>query len=226
MSQFAYSAAIKLSVANLASQGVRLLASDMLKAHGQAVKLQDKLSAVKMVAVGYGLRLARGSRVFWAMRLRAAREYTHQLALMNGAGMSHLEIAKATGEAWKTSQSVLTTTASDNLRVIRELRSVFYGRMDEAYSALPMVQRTAAVIQSQTGREDHDLAFAMIKYAEDTSKGKLTAAALEKALNWESKGLIAFGGTLNANDYLMAAKYAKTSALQMSDSTNSSCCLA
>lgn len=218
MSSFAYSVAIKLSVANLASQGVKLLAADLMRAHGAATNLQTKLSALKMIAVGYGMEKAgQGILGFLGKAIEGSKEYTHQIALMNAAGMSHLEIAQSTANAWKTSQSVITSTAADNLRVLRELRSVFYGRMDEAYSALPMVQRTAAVIQSQTGREDHDLAFAMIKYAEDTSKGKLTSAALEKALNWESKGLIAFGGTLNANDYLMAAKYAKTSALQMSD---------
>jgi hypothetical protein len=115
MSSFAYSVAIKLSVANLASQGVRILANDLLKAHGAATNLQGKLSALKMVAVGYGLdRAGQGILGFMGKSIDASKEYTRQLSLMSAAGMGQKDIAEATAQAWKTSQSVITSSAAEN----------------------------------------------------------------------------------------------------------------
>mgnify|MGYP001099969868 FL=1 len=101
MTSFAYSVAIKLSVANLASQGVRILAADLLKAHGAATNLQSKLSSLKMIAVGYGLdRAGEGILGFMGKAVKAGDEYLRQISLMNAAGMTQQEIAKATAAAW------------------------------------------------------------------------------------------------------------------------------
>src|SRR5580704_623471 len=144
----AYSLAIKLSVVNLASQGLRLITGDLMAAHGAAAKLGDKLKALKLIGIGYGLERAGSATLgFLEKSIDASKEYTRQLSLMNAAGMSQRDIALSTAAAWKTSKDVLTTTAADNLKAIRELRSVFGNqRMDEAYSILPTVQRTRGVM--------------------------------------------------------------------------------
>ncbi len=219
MSSFAYSVAIKLSVANLASQGVRILANDLLKAHGAATNLQNKLSALKMVAVGYGLdRAGQGILGFMGKTLEVSKEYTRQLSLMNAAGMSQKDIAEATAQAWKTSQSVITSSAAENLQAIRELRSVFgLHHMGEAYAILPTVQRTKAVLEALTGKEQEGVAFDMVKAIELRTPGVMSAQRMQQNADLMARALMGMGGTLTVNDFHMALKQAKTSAFGLND---------
>ncbi|HIQ17208.1 MAG TPA: hypothetical protein EYH41_04300 [Novosphingobium capsulatum] len=216
---FAYSVAIKLSVANLASQGVRILANDLLKAHGAATNLQGKLSALKMVAVGYGLdRAGQGILGFMGKSIDASKEYTRQLSLMSAAGMGQKDIAEATAQAWKTSQSVITSSAAENLKAIRELRSVFgLHHMGEAYAILPTVQRTKAVLEALTGKEQEGVAFDMVKAIELRTPGVMSAQRMQQNADLMARALMGMGGTLTVNDFHMALKQAKTSAFGLND---------
>lgn len=216
---YAYSVSVRLSVANLASQGIRLIAKDLLGAHSAAVSLQSKLSALKLAAVGYGLTRA-GEGIFHGLEktVSVASEYTKQLSLMNAAGMSHAEIASSIAAAWQTSGQVLTSTAAGNLKQLRELRSVFGTQhMSEAYAILPSVMRTQAVLEALTGKRDERLGFQMAKVAELRQTGIMTLPFLQRNMDELSKTLMAMGGTLNVNDFLMTLKYAKTAGLSLSD---------
>jgi hypothetical protein len=216
---FAYSVAIKLTVANLASQGVRMLAKDLLAAHGSAVSLGDKLKALKMIAVGYGMEKAgQGMLGFMGKAIDASKEYTRQLSLMNAAGMSHLEVARATAAAWQTSRDVVTTSAAENLKAIRELRSVFgAGGMGEAYRILPTVQRTKSILDALTGRENEGVAFDMVKAIELRTPGLMSSARMQSNADLMARALMAMGGTLNAHDFHMTLKQSKTAAFGLSD---------
>lgn len=216
---YAYSVAIRLSVANLASQGLRLIAGDMLKAHGIAASLQTRLSALKLAAVGYGLNQA-GMTIFHGLEktVSAAREYTSQLSLMNAAGMSQAEIAQSIASAWSTTGQVVTSTAAENLKQLRELRSLFGDQhMSEAYAVLPTAMRTQAVMEALTGQRNERIAFEMAKVAELRQTGVMTLPFLQRNMDELSRTLMAMGGTINANDFLMTMKYAKTAALSFSD---------
>jgi hypothetical protein len=216
---YAYSVSVKLSVANLASQGLRLIATDMLKLHGVTTSLQTKMSALKLAAVGYGLDKM-GTGIFHGLEktVSAATEYTHQLALMNAQGMTHAEIARSIGAAWATSNQVLTSTAAGNLKQLRELRSIFGTQhMDEAYAVLPSVMRTQAVLEALTGRQNDQIGIQMAKVAELRQTGVMTLPFLQRNMNELSRTLMAMGGTLNVNDFLMTLKYAKTAGLSLND---------
>lgn len=216
---YAYSVAIKLTLANLASQGLKLLTGDLLAATGAAGKLEGKLKALKLVAVGYGLEKIGSSTLgFLEKSINASKEYTHQLSLMNAAGMSQREIALSTAAAWKTSRDVLTTTAADNLKAIRELRSVFgVSRMDEAYSILPTVQRTRGILEALTGKPQENVAFDMVKAIEMRTPGVMSKESMQRNADLMSRTLMAFGGTLNTNDMHMAMKQLKTMAFGFND---------
>ena len=219
MSSFAYSVAIKLSVQNLASQGIRLIAGDLMSAHGVAVKLDEKLKALKLTALGYGLDKA-GSGIlgFLEKSVDVSKEYTRQLSLMNAAGMAQRDIAQATAAAWSTSKSVVTSSAAENLEAIRELRSVFgKDNMGEAYSILPTVMRTKATLEALTGREQKGVAFDMVKAIELRTPGTMSAERMQGNADQMSQTLMAMGGTLTVNDFHMALKQAKTSAFGLSD---------
>jgi hypothetical protein len=216
---YAYSVAIRLSVANFASQAVRLVTTDLLKAHRAAVGLQDKLAALKMAAVGYGLdKAGAGLFGFLEKSVNASKEYTRQLSLMNAAGMTQRDIAQATAAAWATSREVVTSTAADNLKAIRELRSVLgKDRLAEAYAVLPTVQRVKAGLEALTGREQPNIAFEVVKAVDLRTSGLMSQAALARNADLMGRTLMAMGGTLNVNDYLMTLKYAKTAALSFND---------
>ncbi len=216
---YAYSVAIKLSVANLATQGLRLLTGDLLAAHGAASKLEEKLKALKMIAVGYGLeKIGAGTIGFLEKSIKASKEYTSQLSLMNAAGMSQQEIALATASAWKTSRDVLTTTAADNLKAIRELRSVFgVDHMSEAYGILPAVQRASAIQEALTGQKQENVGFDMVKAIELRTPGVMTREALNRNVELMTRSVMAFGGTINVNDFHMAMKQLKATAFGFSD---------
>lgn len=220
MSSFAYSVAIKLSVANLASQGVKLLAADLLKAHGQAVNLQDKLKALRMVAIGYGMeKVGQGMLGFLHKAVDGSKEYTHQLALMNAAGFTHKELAESVGSAWKTSHDVISSTAAGNIETIRELRSAFGAGegMEHAYTMLPIVQRMNGIMTSLTGKEQHNVGFDAVKAIEFGTKGALTVPEMQRQSEMMTKALMAFGGTLTVSDFHQTFKAAKTAAAFMTD---------
>lgn len=216
---YAYSVAIKLTVANLASQGIKLLAGDLLAAHGAASTLEGKLKALKMMAVGYGLdKVGSGMLGFLEKTVDASKEYTRQLSLMNASGMQQKEIAESISAAWKTSRDVVTSTAADNLKAIRELRSVFGDdNIGDAYAILPVVQRTKAALEALTGKEQEGVGFDMVKAIEMRTHGLMTKEAVLKNADMMSRSLMAFGGTLNVNDFHMAMKQLKTQALGFSD---------
>lgn len=220
MSSFSYSVAIKLTVANLASQGVRMLARDLLAAHGNAVALGDKLKALKMTAVGFGMEHAgKGILGFMEKSVSASRDYVHQIALMNSAGFTHREIAGSIASAWATSRSVITTTAAENLAAIRELRSAFGDGvgMQHAYAVLPTVQRAQAIMQSFTGKEQEGVAFDMVKAIEFATKGAITVPSLVRQSEMMTNALTAFQGTLTVSDFHQTLKASKAAAPYLSD---------
>ena len=216
---YAYSVAIKLSLANLASAGLKLFERDLLGANLAATKLEDKLKALKMIAVGYGLEKA-GSTIFGFLEksIDASKEYTSQLSLMNAAGMSQRDIALSTAAAWQTSRDVLTSTAADNLKAIRELRSVFgVDHMDEAYKILPTVQRISAIQEALTGKKQENVGFDVVKAIELRTPGVMTQEALNRNAELMSRSIMGMGGTINVNDFHMALKQLKTQAFGFDD---------
>ncbi|PXX42211.1 hypothetical protein [Aquitalea magnusonii] len=215
----AYSVAIKLSLTNMVSSGLQLIAKDLTGLEKNVVNLQDKFTALKMIGVGWGMKhIGDGMLGFLGKTVETSKEYTRQLSLMNAAGMSHLEIAKATSSAWATSKEVITSSASQNMTAIRELRSVFgKDHMDEAYAVLPQVQRTKAIMEALTGKEQHGVAFDMVKAIELGTKGAVTKESLLKQSEMMSKALMQFGGTLTVQDFHQALKYSRAAAPYMSD---------
>ena len=215
----AYSVAIKLSLNNMVSSGLAAIAKDVTGLERNVVNLQEKFNALKMIGAGWGIKhVGDGMLGFLSKSVDVSKEYTRQMSLMNAAGMSQLEIAKATGAAWATSKEVVTSSAAANLEAIRELRSVFgKDHMDEAYSILPTVQRTKSILEALTGKEQHGVAFDMVKAIELRTSGTMTAERMQSNADQMAKTLLAMGGTLTVNDFHMALKQAKTSAFGLSD---------
>ena len=216
----AYKIGITIGLTNKVSQGLSAIRKDLLATHGVTVDLTKKLEALKMIGIG-GLGMGAGLGILGFMHktLDASKEYTRQISLMNASGMTQVEVAQSVAAAWKTSRDVVTSSAQENLAAIRELRSVF-GKgegMQEAYAVLPIVQRTKAIMEALTGKEQHGIAAAMVKTAELRAPGMVTPDVLTRNAEGMSKALMAFGGTLQVQDFLGAMKMSKMAGLRLSD---------
>src|SRR4051794_10078925 len=123
----AYKVGVTLALANQVSNILGLISRDFLKTDAEAKKLQTTLKEIKLLGLSGALLGGAGFMGLMAVKgaVKPASEYVHQLELARAAGMSQLEIAQATAAAWATTGKVMTTTATENIKAVRELRMVF-----------------------------------------------------------------------------------------------------
>ncbi len=210
----AYSVGVRIALINQASSGVLLLSNQFQSAGRHAAALQNQLNGIRRMA---GLAMAgagvaglgfAGLGIIEKM-VKPAMEYQHQLALMNAAGMQQKEIAESIGQAWETSRDVITSTVTDNLKSIRELRTVF-GDTKDAIRYLPQMQRLAATLEAtlhgQGGIAATDVAFTAAKALEMRGVSMNPQAFLQQT-DLIAKAVIATGGKVTPRDVLMAQKY-------------------
>jgi len=214
MTDYAYSVSAKIALENGAAMtGLGAFIGKLLGAHAAVNKLN---SSLKTLAMGYGFdKIGGGILGFMKTSLDHSKEYQHELSLINVKLHDHAEAVRAISQAWKTARDVPTSSVADNLRIEQELAGVL-PNMKSVYSVLSDLQRTSAIVSSQSGRNDPNIQFAMIKYAIDTNRGALTEEALKKSVEMQGRALLAFP-TISADDMFTAAKGAKLSAINFSD---------
>jgi len=210
----AYSVAVKIQLINQATAGLATLTAQFRGAERDAAALQGRLTEIRRLG---GLALASGAvgaagfaglGIFHKI-VKPAEEFTHQLALMNAAGMRQKEIAESIAAAWQTSQKVITSTASDNLKTIREMRQVF-GNTGDAIRYLPQMQMLQAVLEStlhgQGGIGAKDVAYTAARALELRGVSMNPKDFLEQA-DLIARAAIASGGKVTPRDQLLAQKY-------------------
>jgi hypothetical protein len=221
MSAEAYSVAIRLSLTNMVSSGLGLIAKDLLGLEKNAAKVEDRLKALKMIGVGWGAsHVGEGMLSFLGKTVEASKDYTHQVAQLNILGMKQAEIAEVISAAWKTSGQVITSSAADNIEAYRELRAVFgAGHEHEALAVLPIAQRSAAILASLTGKSASvkDIGYDISKAAELTTIGGMNEAQLAKRAEEFTRAQIAFGGKINAHDFHGALKMTRGASMNYND---------
>ncbi len=164
----AYKVGIKLSLINHVSPGLLLMSKQLSQTDKAAELLQTRLNKIRplgMTGAAPGRAGFMGLGVL-AKMIKPAEEYARQLNTMNIAGLKHKEMADAIGTAWKTTGAVITTTASENLRSLMDLRNVM-GNMEKARMALPVIARVQAVLaassEGQIAGNAKELAYSMAK---------------------------------------------------------------
>lgn len=201
-----------------------------------AEALTGKLNAVKLAAAGAMGAVAGGAGLAAVGKLvSAGSRLVHEQALFQAAikdsGLTQQEIAQqtalATGQAFKTANAVLGSGVSENLKTLRELRTVFGGTQgataaaartatEEASRYLDVVTRAKIVMGSLLGKDKGDQAFDMAKALE--IKGVSTDPAHFLALlNDMVKASVASGGKVLGSDFLQAFKYGRTATQGWSD---------
>jgi hypothetical protein len=146
-----------------------------------------------------------------AKAIKPAMEYAHQLNIMNMAGMKQKEIANAVGAAWKNTSTVLTTTATGNLRTILDLKNIL-GNISEATMVMPFVTKAQAVLSaSKEGKlsaNANDFAFSMVK-ALDMIGAVRNPAEFKMQSEMMEKSIIAFQGRIAPEMYKQVFQYAR-----------------
>ncbi len=176
----AYKIAIGISLTNNVSGALGLVIRQFGHADKAAKEFQRTLNSIKLMSLaggamfGVGYLMARGL----TDALKPAREYQHQIAKMNLAGLSQVEISKAIATSWKTTGSVITTTVTDNLRALLDLRNIMISSEREHLG--PAAVRKLSPAQLEALRQkDFDAA---LKFLPTVQMGSalLTASGMDK----------------------------------------------
>lgn len=213
----AYSVALRLTLNNQITSGLIGISQALNRTHGDALKLKATLGDIKLLVTAGALTAGAG---FLGLNLLSktlpdAKEYAHQLAQMNIAGMKQAEIAKSINAAWALNKTVPTSTASQNLLAIREGRTVF-GNTQEAINFLPAAQKFAYILTNTKGGDVQGETQALAR-AMDLRNATTTAAEATLQADMIMKAVVASGGVLSAKDFNQTFKYGRTATLGWSN---------
>lgn len=208
----AYKVGVTLALHSNVGAALGLIARDFVKTDLEAKKLQKTLKEIKLLGLTGAIVGGAGFLGLGMIKaaVKPANEYVHQLELAKAAGMSQLEIAKATAAAWQTAGEVMTSNPTENLKAIRELRMVFGDTM-EAIHFLPQMQRIQAVLDATLhgtgGIGAKDVAFAAAK-ALELRGASMSPQTFQEQADYMTKAVIASGGKVTPQMMLQMQKYA------------------
>jgi hypothetical protein len=217
----AYRVAVKISLINHVSAGLVGISRQLIGTGKDVDALHARLAKLRNLTLIGGAMSAGGIFGIGMLgkALKPAEDYTHQLNIMNMAGLKQKELADAIGDAWKNTGTVITTTATENLRSLLDLRNVL-GNMDEARMALPVVSRIQAVLASssegQISGNSKDLAYSMAK-ALDIIGAAQNKQSFERQAELMSKVIIATQGRVTPEAFKSTFQYARQAKYRLSD---------
>lgn len=215
----AYSVAVRVSLINNVTSGLMGISQAFAKVHGDAKALRKELDGIRLLmlsgaAVG-GVGFLGLSAI--AKTIDPAKEYARQLSLMNAAGMEHAEVVKSINAAWALNKTVRTSTTTQNLEAIRELRTVF-GSTDEAINFLPVSQRLDAILRTVRGSgSDPKGEIQGMARALDLRNATTDRRTAYEQANLMTQAIVASGGVLTAKDFASTFKYGRTATLGWSN---------
>ena len=203
------------------SAGLGQIARSFATTQAAATALQSRLGLIHST-FNRGIIMA-GSGAALALPLiaatHAAEKYQHQLNQMHSAGLSNKELAESVAAAWKTTGNVITSTATENLKVIMDLRSVF-GHTAEGIDYMPKFAKIqgayASVLDGKLSKHSDELTFAMAK-ALDMIGAVKNREVFDKSANAMFRVTEATGGRVTPADYMTTFKYARQAKFGMND---------
>lgn len=216
-----YAIAVRVRLIDGVTRGLSAMALAFAKTHGNAKALQKELDSINFRLKAGAALIGAGALGFYILdkAVKPATEYAHQLNIMRMAGMSNLDIARATGDAWKNTGTVITTTATENLRAILDLKNVL-GSLKDAEFALPIVTKIGAVMTSSSetalSGNAHDIAFTMAKALDIIGAARDPAIFQHEAMLM-TKVITAFQNRVSPQQYQSVFQYARQAKFDMSD---------
>ncbi|GAC1626779.1 MAG: hypothetical protein NVS9B10_15050 [Nevskia sp.] len=217
----AYRIAVRIKLINEVSGGLAAMSRGFQGTEKDAARLQKRLDGISKAAKLSALSLGagyEGLKLFDGL-IKPAEEYTHQLSVMNLAGLKQQEIATSVAAAWKLAGENLTTTATGNLKALLDLRNIL-PEQGAAEIALPIISKIRTVLAASSegrisGKSD-DLAFSTAK-ALDIIGAATDRGTFERQAEAMTRVIQATQGRVTPAQYLNTFQYARQAKYGFSD---------
>lgn len=208
-----YKVGVSLVMTGNFAQVLGALSSKLLGISNQTKELEKGFGKLGVAITG-ALGAFASTKVLETMgtMVKYGDQLVHQQNLLQAAGASQLEVAKATATAYKTAAEVQTTTLAENVKHIRELRYAF-GNLDEATasSVIGTVSKANTVMRAATGHGYSDQIWDIVKSLEMTNK-TLDPQEFQRYVDMMTRVVTATGGKVTPQQYFQAFKYGRTAA--------------
>ena len=218
-----YRVGVSIAMTSNAAQVLGVLGKDLLGIGLKAKDLEGGLNRIKIAAIGLGGVVA-GAAILGGMAklVEHGKEFVHQQSLMAQAGVSQVDIANATGAAWKNATGILNAGASDNLKLLSDLRNEF-GRMDEAVKASPAFTKLGVVTAGITGGDAEQAGYAGSRFFDlrgslvDPKTGQISEARAEQQARLLEAITVATRGRVGTSELLNFQKQARGAGSTLTD---------
>lgn len=215
----AYKIGVRISLISNVSTGLLAMANHFKLVGAQADVLQAKLSRLKVLGIaGFAVGAAGFAGLDLIGKLvEPAEDYAHQINIMNMAGLKHAEIVKNIAAAWKTTHSVITTNATENIKDLMDMRSIF-GHSSIARAELPLIEQIKSVLiasnETRVSGQASNFAYSMTKALDMLGLAK-DPSAFNASAQMMARTIIATRGRVAPRDYQMMFKYMRQGAYNL-----------
>lgn len=212
-----YRVGIEIFLAGAINHQLAALSTRMLGLHTTAGQVTGQFNRWA-AAIGGVAAVLGGSAIIGGIAKLAehGKEVAHQLELMNVRGMTFAEIQEANAKALEVTSSVMTTTYSENLKHIQELRYAF-GTTEEAIKYLEVVSKANAILNSVRGKfGGKDEVWELVKSGELLGKTAKPEDEI-KFIDLITRAVTATGGKVTPAAFMNTIQYGRTAALGWSD---------
>lgn len=217
----AYKIGITIALSGNTSSFLGMFVRDLNRADVRVKEFERSVKRLKLTMAAGASVGALGVLGLGALKdvLKPAREYAHQLNILNMAGLKQAEIAQAVGAAWKNTGTVITSTATENLKSILDMRNVLSGGLPEAIQMLPIVSKIAAVMASSSEKaisgSSDSIAFNIAKAMDIMALN--TPAEMEHGAARMSQVITAFQNRINPESIAATTFYARQARYDQDD---------
>jgi hypothetical protein len=216
-----YAVGVTITLVDKVSGALGAIARKFATTETAAAALNAKLATIG-ASFNRGLMFGAAGAALAAPLVHAtkvAEKYQHTLNQLNTAGMSQAEIAASVASAWKTAGSVITSTATENLKIISDLRTVL-GDNNEAIAYAPRFAKVqgayASILDHKLAGQAENQSFAAMK-AIDKLGAVHNSAEVNKHLEAMFRVTESTLGRVLPSDYQNFNKFARQASYGLDD---------
>lgn len=217
-----YRIGVNIAMASNGSALLGVLGRDLLGVNTKVGELEKGFSRLKL-AIGGALAIAGGvALIAGVVKLAEAGEKLSRVqASMAAAGISNLDVARATTAAWITASKVMGTQVEDNLDAINHIRATF-GSVNAGIALNQTYMKNAVAIGAITGKPGEPQAYSLARTihlsgAANDAAGNITQEGFAREMKLYTAMIASGGGKLGASDIFAFQKNAGSYAGNLSD---------
>jgi hypothetical protein len=216
-----FEAGVVITLVDRVSGALGRIAKQFATTNTAAAALQNRMNRIGNMWNSGLLMVSTGTAIARPIiaATREAEKYQHQINQMTSAGMSHLEMVRAIGSAWETTNNITTSGAVQNLKIISDLRGVF-GQTQEAIEYMPKFSKMqgaySSILDGKLVKRAEEQSFALAKALDMVGKVS-NRAEFNKAADSIFKVTEATIGRVLPSDYQQFYKFARQARYGLND---------